>query len=77
MLPVMAAGLGSILFSIPVDADYLNTPTRTLDISPVATPLSIGLTSSTTSALLGIQPSHRGTYNIIAVVLCIGVVYGD
>ena len=60
MLPVMAAGLSSILFSIPVDADYLNTPTRNMDIPAVATPLSIGHTSSATSALLGIQARHHG-----------------
>lgn len=60
MLPVMAAGLGSILFSIPVDADYLNTPARNLDIPAVATPLSIGPTPSTTSALLGISTQHDG-----------------
>ena len=59
MLPVMAAGLGSILFSIPVDADYLNTPARNLDIPLVATPLSLSSVSTTTSALLGIQPKHN------------------
>ena len=37
MLPVMAAGLSSIIFSIPVDADYLNTSSR-VDIPLEATP---------------------------------------
>lgn len=32
MLPVMAAGLSSIIFSIAVDATYLNTPTRSVQV---------------------------------------------
>ena len=60
MLPVMAAGLGSILFSIAVDTDYLNTPARNLDIPTVAIPLSISPASS--SALLGIQPNQNSQF---------------
>ena len=56
MLPVMAAGLGSILFSISLDSDSLNTPTRNLDTSLVATPLSSGPTSK----LLNVQPNQNG-----------------
>ena len=37
MLPVMAAGLCSIIFSIPIDVDYLNTSTR-VDVPLEATP---------------------------------------
>ena len=36
MLPVTAAGLGSILFSIPVDVEYLNSTHRTVDVPAVA-----------------------------------------
>ena len=56
MLPIMAAGLGSILFSIPVDAEYLNAPTRNLDTSLVATPLSTGPASK----LLDVRPNQNG-----------------
>ena len=38
MLPVMAAGLGSILFSISVDADYLNSLDRIVEV-PAIVPL--------------------------------------
>lgn len=58
MLPVMAAGLSSILFSIPVDADYLNKPAQNLDTPTVATPLP---PSSATSALLMISPHHKSS----------------
>ena len=34
MLPVMAAGLSSIIFSIAIDASYLNTPTRSVEVPP-------------------------------------------
>ena len=60
ILPVMAAGLCSILFSIPVDADYLNTPSRSVDVTIMATPLSVGHAPSTTSALLEVQSKHNG-----------------
>ena len=56
MLPVMAAGLGSILFSISQDSDHLNTPPRALDTLLVATPLSSGPTSK----LLDVQPTQNG-----------------
>lgn len=36
MLPNMAAGLGSILFSIPIDVDYLNSPSRSMEVPPAA-----------------------------------------
>ena len=35
MLPVMAGGLRSILFSIPIDASYLNSPARSVDVPAV------------------------------------------
>ena len=39
MLPNMAAGLGSIIFSMPIDADYLNTASRAVDVpAPAITP---------------------------------------
>ena len=56
MLPIMAAGLCSILFSISLDSDSLNTPVRTLDASLVATPLSSGPASK----LLDVQPNQNG-----------------
>ena len=56
MLPIMAAGLGSILFSITVDAEYLNTPARNLDTVLVATPLSTGPASK----LLDIEHDQNG-----------------
>ena len=34
MLPVMAAGLSSIIFSIAIDASYLNTPARSVEVPP-------------------------------------------
>jgi hypothetical protein len=55
MLPIMAAGLCSILFSISLDSDSLNTPVRTLDASLVATPLSSGPASK----LLDVQPNQN------------------
>lgn len=39
MLPVMARGLGSILFSIPVDAVYLNSPQRSVEVPVIAPPV--------------------------------------
>jgi hypothetical protein len=39
MLPVMAAGLSSIIFSLIIDADYLNTPLKNVDV-PSLVPLS-------------------------------------
>lgn len=42
MLPIMAAGLSSIIFSISTDASYLNTPSRSVEVPaappPVETP---------------------------------------
>ena len=32
MLPIMAAGLSSIIFSISTDASYLNTPSRSVEV---------------------------------------------
>ena len=32
MLPIMAAGLTSIIFSIPTDAVYLNNPARSVEV---------------------------------------------
>lgn len=41
MLPVMAAGLSSIIFSIPVDATYLNTHSRSVEVpAPSVSPSS-------------------------------------
>lgn len=37
MLPIMAAGLSSIIFSIATDANYLNTPSRSVEV-PVLSP---------------------------------------
>ena len=37
MLPIMAAGLSSIIFSISTDASYLNTPSRSVEV-PVSSP---------------------------------------
>ena len=56
MLPIMAAGLCSILFSISLDSDSHNTPVRTLDTSLEATPLSSGPASK----LLDVQPNQNG-----------------
>lgn len=38
MLPVMAAGLSSIIFSISADASYLNTPSRSVEVPAPAPP---------------------------------------
>ena len=39
MFPNMAAGLSSIIFAIPIDADYLNTASRSVDVPvPVVAP---------------------------------------
>ncbi|CAI7990456.1 Sorting nexin-29 [Geodia barretti] len=56
MLPIMAAGLCSILFSISLDSDSLNTPVRTQDTSLEATPLPSGPASK----LLDVQPNQNG-----------------
>lgn len=37
MLPIMAAGLSSIIFSMSTDASYLNTPSRSVEV-PVSSP---------------------------------------
>lgn len=46
MLPNMAAGLGSIIFAIPIDEDYLNSTSRSVDVpAPAVTPPVVGHTS--------------------------------
>jgi hypothetical protein len=46
MLPNMAAGLGSIIFAIPIDEDYLNSASRSVDVpAPAVTPPIVGHTS--------------------------------
>ena len=46
MLPNMAAGLGSIIFAIPIDEDYLNSTSRSVDVpAPAVTPPIVGHTS--------------------------------
>ena len=46
MLPNMAAGLGSIIFAIPIDEDYLNSASRSVDVpAPAVTPPVVGQTS--------------------------------
>lgn len=67
MLPNMAAGLGSIIFAIPIDADYLNTNSRAVDIpvAAVAPPIvthpslpSIPLSSLTTPSQAIFDPNN-------------------
>lgn len=42
----MAAGLGSIIFAIPIDEDYLNSTSRSVDVpAPAVTPPIVGHTS--------------------------------
>ena len=38
MLPIMAAGLSSIIFSISTDASYLNTPSRSVEVPVTSIP---------------------------------------
>ena len=59
MLPNMAAGLGSIIFAIPIDEDYLNSASRSVDIpAPAVTPPIVGHTSLPASRTsLGGTPS--------------------
>lgn len=40
MLPIMAAGLSSIIFSISTDSSYLNNPSRAVEV-PTALPSSL------------------------------------
>lgn len=40
MLPIMAAGLSSIIFSISTDSSYLNNPSRAVEV-PTALPSSV------------------------------------
>ena len=50
MLPVMAAGLSSIIFSIGIDASYLNTPTRSVEVPAVEVPVTQASTVQSVSA---------------------------
>ena len=57
MLPNMAAGLGSIIFGIPIDADYLNTASRSIEVPvPAVEPPVIAL-----SALSSLPHTSSGT----------------
>lgn len=69
MLPVMAAGLNSIIFSLAVDVDYLNTPQKDMAI-PVLTPvLQPRSTSAGPSFIdrLSVVTSHEEESDVVAV----------
>lgn len=46
MLPVMAAGLSSIIFSISVDATYLNNPSRSVEVPSVEVPTQVPVSAA-------------------------------
>ena len=61
MLPNMAAGLGSIIFAIPTDEEYLNSASRSVDVpAPAVTPPIVG------HASLAGTPS-TGIFNLSSV----------
>lgn len=69
MLPVMAAGLGSILFSLTVDAEYLNTPLRTVEVPVIDPALRLASSSQKPNFANRINISQKETNeeDIVAV----------
>lgn len=58
MLPVMAAGLSSIIFSIAVDVSYLNTLSRSVNVPSSSEPPEVHVPIPSSSSSSSVPSNH-------------------